>query len=217
MSDQITLNVTVRERTGKGGAREARRMGLVPGVLYGGGENPVAINLKKNEVLKAINTGTFLASTVTLSHEGKKQLVIPQAIQMHPVTDQPEHVDLYRVKRDQIITVEVAVHFVNEELSPGLKKGAALNVVRHAVELNVRADSIPESLEADLKGLDIGDNVKISNITLPEGATPTITDRDFTIASVVGRGIAADDSAEDEDAPEADEVEAINQSGDDEE
>ena len=217
MSDQITLNVTVRERTGKGGAREARRMGLVPGVLYGGGENPVAINLKKNEVLKAINTGTFLASTVTLSHEGKKQLVIPQAIQMHPVTDQPEHVDLYRVKRDQIITVEVAVHFVNEELSPGLKKGAALNVVRHAVELNVRADSIPESLEADLKGLDIGDNVKSSNITLPEGATPTITDRDFTIASVVGRGIAADDSAEDEDAPEADEVEAINQSGDDEE
>lgn len=217
MSDQITLNVTVRERTGKGGAREARRMGLVPGVLYGGGENPVAINLKKNEVLKAINTGTFLASTVTLSHEGKKQLVIPQAIQMHPVTDQPEHVDLYRVKRDQIITVEVAVHFVNEELSPGLKKGAALNVVRHAVELNVRADSIPESLEADLKGLDIGDNVKISNITLPDGATPTITDRDFTIASVVGRGIAADDSAEDEDAPEADEVEAINQSGDDEE
>ena len=169
MSDQITLNVTVRERTGKGGAREARRMGLVPGVLYGGGENPVAINLKKNEVLKAINTGTFLASTVTLSHEGKKQLVIPQAIQMHPVTDQPEHVDLYRVKRDQIITVEVAVHFVNEELSPGLKKGAALNVVRHAVELNVRADSIPESLEADLKGLDIGDNVKISNITLPDG------------------------------------------------
>ncbi|MEM6534050.1 MAG: 50S ribosomal protein L25/general stress protein Ctc [Pseudomonadota bacterium] len=215
MSDQITLNVTVRERVGKGGAREARRLGFVPGVIYGGGEDPVAINLKKNEVIKAINTGQFLSSTATLVHDGKKQLVIPQAIQMHPVTDQPEHVDLFRVKKNQIITVEVAVHFTNEEASPGLKKGAALNVVRYAVELNVRADSIPEALEADLTGLDIGDNVKISDITLPEGAEPSITDRDFTIASIVGRGIAAD-AEEDTEAPEADEVEAINQSTDEE-
>ncbi len=213
MSKQITLNVTVRDRIGKGGAREARRNGFVPGVLYGGGDDPVAITLKKNEVLKAINTGAFLASTVTLAHDGKTQLVIPQAIQMHPVTDQPEHVDLYRVKKDQIITVEVVVHFINEEDSPGIKKGAALNIVRHAVELNVRADNIPESLEADLTGLDIGDNIKISDIKLPSGAEPTITDRDFTIASVVGRGIAADED-EDTDAPEADEVEAINQSSD---
>ncbi len=216
MSKQITLNVTVRERIGKGGAREARRNGFVPGVLYGGGDDPVAINLHKNEVMKAINTGAFLASTVTLSHDGSKQLVIPQAIQLHPVTDQPEHVDLYRVKKDQIITVEVAVHFINEEESPGLKKGAALNVVRHAVEMNVRADSIPESLVGDLTGLDIGDNLKISDIKLPAGAEPTITDRDFTIASVVGRGIASEeDEDEDTDAPEADEVEAINQSSDD--
>ena len=216
MSEQIILKVTVRERIGKGGAREARREGFVPGVLYGGGDDPVAINLRKREVMKAINTGAFLASTVQLEHEGKKQLVIPQAIQMHPVTDQPEHVDLYRVKKNQIITVEVAVHFINEEESPGIKKGAALNVVRHAVEMNVRADSIPESLEADLTGLDIGDNIKISDIKLPDGAEPTITDRDFTIASVVGRGIAADEDEDDTDAPEADEVEAINQSDDDE-
>ncbi|WOR14268.1 50S ribosomal protein L25/general stress protein Ctc [Hyphomonas sp. FCG-A18] len=215
MSKQITFNVEVRERTGKGGAREARRNGFVPGVLYGGGEDPVAINLKKGEVIRAINTGQFLSSTAQLVHEGKKQLVIPQAIQMHPVSDQPEHVDLFRVKRDQIITVEVTVNFVNEEASPGLKKGGALNVVRHAVELNVRADSIPDELVADLTGLDIGDNVKISNIDLPGGAEPTITDRDFTIASVVGRGISAD-AQEDEGAPEADEVEAIKQSdGDD--
>ena len=211
MSQQITFNVEVRERTGKGGAREARRNGFVPGVLYGGGEDPVAINLKKGEVIRAINTGQFLSSTAQLVHDGKKQLVIPQAIQMHPVSDQPEHVDLFRVKRDQIITVEVTVNFTNEEASPGLKKGGALNVVRHAVELNVRADSIPDELVADLTGLDIGDNVKISNIDLPGGAEPTITDRDFTIASVVGRGIAAD-TEEDEGAPEADEVEAIKQS-----
>ncbi len=210
MSQDITLNVTVRERIGKGGAREARRQGLVPGVLYGGGEDPVAINLKKNEVIKAINTGQFLSATATLVHDGKKQMVIPQAIQMHPVTDQPEHVDLFRVKKNQIITVEVTVNFINEDASPGIKKGAALNVVRHAVELNVRADSIPDSLEADLTGLDIGDNVKISDIALPDGAEPTITDRDFTIASIVGRGISADED-ESTEAPEADEVEAINQ------
>ncbi len=217
MSKDIELNVTVRERIGKGGAREARRLGFVPGVLYGGGEDPVAINLKKNEVIKAINTGQFLSSTATLVHDGDKQLVIPQAIQMHPVTDQPEHVDLFRVKKNQVITVEVVVNFINEEESPGLKKGAALNVVRHAVELNVRADSIPDSLEADLTGLDIGDNVKISDITLPDGAEPTITDRDFTIASIVGRGIAAEEEEETE-APEADEVEATKQSdGDDSE
>ncbi|MDG1826073.1 MAG: 50S ribosomal protein L25/general stress protein Ctc [Henriciella sp.] len=214
MSKQITFNVEVRERIGKGGAREARRNGMVPGVLYGGGDDPVAISLKKNEVIKAINTGQFLSSTAQLVHDGKKQLVIPQAIQLHPVTDQPEHVDLFRVKKDQIITVEVTVNFLNEEESPGIKKGAALNVVRHAVELNVRADSIPDSLDADLTGLDIGDNVKISNIKLPDGAEPTITDRDFTIASIVGRGIAAD-TEEDEGAPEAGEVEAINQSNDD--
>ena len=214
MSQDIVFNVTVRERTGKGGAREARRMDLVPGVLYGGGEDPVAINLKKNEVVKAINTGQFLSSTATLVHDGDKQMVIPQAIQMHPVTDQPQHVDLFRVKKNQIITVEVSVNFLNEDESPGLKKGGALNVVRFAVELNVRADSIPDSLEADLTGLDIGDNVKISDIKLPDGAEPTITDRDFTIASIVGRGIAADVEEEEEGAPEADEVEATKQSGD---
>ena len=215
MSKQITFNVDVRERTGKGGAREARRNAMVPGVLYGGGEDPVAINLRLNEVIKAINTGQFLSSTAQLVHDGKKQLVIPQAIQMHPVTDQPQHVDLFRVKKDQIITVEVAVNFINEDASPGMKKGAALNVVRYAVELNVRADSIPDELVADLTGLDIGDNIKISNIELPKGAEPTITDRDFTIASVVGRGIAAD-AEEEEGAPEDVEVEAIKQSSSDE-
>lgn len=205
MSNNIVFNVTVRERTGKGGSREARRNGLVPGVLYGGGQDPVAINLQKNEVIKAINTGQFLSSTATLVHDGEKQLVIPQSIQMHPVTDQPQHVDLFRVKQDQIITVEVAVQFVNEDDSVGLKKGAALNIVRHAVELNVRADAIPSTLEADLAGLDIGDNIKISDIKLPDGAEPTITDRDFTIASIVGRGIAAETTEEEPETEEPEE------------
>ena len=214
MSEQLSFNVEVRERTGKGGAREARRNKMVPGVLYGGGEKPVAITLKLNEVIKAINSGHFLTSTANLVHNGKKQLVIPQAIQMHPVTDMPLHVDLYRVDEKQVISVEVPVHFHNEEKSPGLKRGGALNVVRHAVELHVRADSIPEQLDADLTGLDIGDNVKISDIKLPEGAEPTITDRDFTIATITGR--MAEVVEETEEGAEADEVEAINQSDEDE-
>ena len=214
MSEQLSFNVEVRERTGKGGAREARRNNMVPGVLYGGDEKPVAITLKLNEVIKAINSGHFLTSTANLVHNGKKQLVIPQAIQLHPVTDMPVHVDLYRVDEKQVISVEVPVHFHNEEASPGLKRGGALNVVRHAVELHVRADSIPEQLDADLTGLDIGDNVKISDIKLPEGAEPTITDRDFTIATITGR--MAEVVEETEEGAEADEVEAINQSDEDE-
>lgn len=189
---QITFNVEVRERVGTGGAREARKQGLVPGVLYGGGMAPVAINLKRGEVQKAIETGHFLSSTATLIHKGEKQLVIPQAIQMHPVTDQPMHVDLFRVRDDQKIKVEVAVHFKGEAVSPGLKKGGTLNVVRHTVELLVPAGHIPDFLEADVSSLEIGDNVKISDISLPADAEPTITDRDFTIATIAGRSAKSD-------------------------
>ena len=200
MAKNLELNVTVRERIGKGGARAARRDGMVPGVLYGGGEDPVAISLKSNELLKALNSGKFRGNTVSLVHEGEKQLVIPQDIQFHPVSDQAMHVDLYRVTANQIVTVEVPVQFVGEEQSPGLKQGGTLNVVRYTVEINVAASAIPESFEADVSGLEIGDNIKISDITLPDGAEPTITDRDFTIATIAGR------TAEVE--PEEDEAEA---------
>ena len=206
---QITFNVELRERIGTGGSRAARKEGLVPGVLYGGGEDPVAISLQRKEVIKAIETGHFLSSTATLVHKGEKQLVIPQAIQMHPVTDQPMHVDLFRVDAKQKIKVEVAVHFVGEEVSPGLKKGGTINVVRHAVELLVPAGHIPESLEADVSALEIGDNVKISDITLPGDAEPTITDRDFTIATIAGRTAKVEEPVE----GEAEEAEAAAEEG----
>ncbi len=199
----ITFNVELRERIGSGGARAARRDGLVPGVLYGGGQDPVAITLQRKEVLKAIETGHFLSSTATLVHKGEKQLVIPQAIQMHPVSDKPMHVDLFRVSADQKIKVEVPVHFHGEAVSPGLKKGGTLNVVRHAVELLVPAGNIPESLDADVSALEIGDNVKISDITLPDDAEPTITDRDFTIATIAGRTAQVETTDEDETEDEA--------------
>lgn len=197
MSKQkIVFNVDVRARVGTGGAREARKQGFVPGVLYGGDLAPVAINLKKNEVIKAIETGQFLNSTATLIHKGEKQLVIPQGIQMHPVSDQPWHVDLRRVEPNQIIKVEVPVHFKGTEVSPGLKKGGTLNIVRHSVELNVPAGNIPENIEADVSALEVGDNVKISDINLPKDASPTITDRDFTIATIAGRGGKTEEETE---------------------
>ena len=201
---QISFNVEVRERIGTGGAREARNNGFVPGVLYGGTDKPVAINLRLAEVMKAIETGHFLSSTATLVHKGEKQLVIPQAIQMHPITDRPVHVDLFRVKADQKIKVEVPVHFKGEEVSPGLKKGGTLNVVRHTVELLVPAGHIPEFLEADVSALEVGDNIKISDIKLPSDAEPTITDRDFTVVTIAGRVAVADtdDEAADEETAE---------------
>ena len=202
---KISFNVELRERVGTGGSRAARREGLVPGVLYGGGEDPVAISLKRNEVLKAIETGHFLSSTATLVHKGEKQMVIPQAIQMHPVSDQPMHVDLFRVSRDQKIKVGVQVHFIGEEVSPGLKKGGTLNVVRHTVELLVPAGNIPESLEADVSELEVGDNVKISDIKLPGDAEPTITDRDFTIATIAGRTATTETTTEEGEEAEGEE------------
>ena len=200
----LVLSVEVRERTGKGGSREARRNGMVPGVLYGGKLAPVAISLKSNEVVKALNSGKFMAHMIEIDHKGEKQSVICQDIQFHPVTDFPEHIDLFRVDEDQIISGEVPVHFVGEEKSPGLKKGGTLNIVRHEVELNVPAGSIPEFLTADVSALEIGDNVKISDINLPEGAEPTIGDRDFTIATIAGRtaAVETDDDAEGEEGEE---------------
>lgn len=213
MSSEIVFNVDVRERIGKGGAREARRNGMVPGVLYGGGEDPVAISIPKNEVIKAINTGQFLSSTATLVYKGEKQMVIPQDIQLHTVSDQPMHVDLYRVNAKQQIKVEVNVTFTGEEKSPGIKRGGTLNIVRYTVELLVPAGNIPDELVADVSALDIGDNVKISDINLPSDAEPTITDRDFTIATIAGRIAtpAADEETEEVD-PEA--VETTEQGSD---
>ncbi len=196
MSD-IILNVEVRERSGKGGAREARRAGKVPGVLYGGDRGPVSISLEAKQVVKALKSGKFLAHTIQIDHKGEKQLVFAQDIQFHPVSDLPVHLDLFRVDATQLIKVSVAVRFVGEGVSPGIKRGGALNVVRHEVELLCPANAIPEELVFDVSALDIHDTVKISAITLPENVRPVISDRDFTIATLTGRGgksVAADDA-----------------------
>ena len=217
MSSNIVLTVDVREGAGKGAARAIRREDRIPGILYGGGADPVSITLRGNEVRKALNTGQFISNMMELEHEGKRQKVIARDVQFHPVTDAPMHVDLYRVKEDTIISVEVVVHFINEEKSPGMKRGGVLNVVRHAVEVDCPAGAIPESLEADLDGLDIGDSIHISSISLPDGVKPTIDDRDFTVATLQGSRAVLEEDEDEGDEEEMAEVEAIKQKDDDEE
>jgi len=200
---EIVLNVEVRERTGTGGARAARREGKVPGVLYGGTRGPVAVSVKVNEFRKALYTGKLLGHLVTLKHGEESQPVIARDVQFHPVTDEPMHFDLFRVDENQRIKISVPVHFKNQELSPGLKRGGALNIARHDVEILVPADQIPEELVADLTGLEIGDAVRISNLTLPRDAEPTIHGRDFVIATVTGTSAQAAEEAAEEAAAAA--------------
>ena len=188
---EIVLNVEVRERTGTGGSREARRAGKVPGVLYGGPRGPVPGAVNANEFRKALYTGKLLGHLVTLKHGEETQGVIAKDIQFHPVTDQPVHFDLYRVDEHQLVKINIPVHFKNHELSPGMKRGAALNIARHEVEVWAPADHIPEDLVADLTGLEIGDSIRWSNLNAPAGVEPVIKGRDFTIATVAGSAASA--------------------------
>ena len=180
----IVLNVEVRERTGTGGAREVRRAGKVPGVLYGGTLEPVAVAVRSNEFRKALHSGKLLGHRVTLKYGDETQPVIAKDVQFHPVTDEPVHFDLYRIDAHQLIKISVPVHFKNHEGSPGLKRGGTLNVAVHEVELMVPADSIPEELVVDLTGLDIGAAIRAADLTLPAGAKLSAHDRDATVASI---------------------------------
>ena len=181
---EIVLNVEVRENTGTGGARAARRAGMVPGILYGGKLEPVAVARRANEFRKALHSGKLLGHVVTLKHGGEAQSVIAKAIQFHPVTDDATHFDLYRVDEHQLIKIGVPVHFINQEASPGLKRGGALNVALHELELMVPADQVPEEVVIDLTGLEIGDSVRAADVTLPKGAVVSAHDRNLTVASI---------------------------------
>lgn len=197
MSD-IVLSVEVREQSGTGAARATRREGFVPGVLYGGPRGAVSIAVKTNELQKAINSGKFIANMVEIEHKGERQPVIARDIQFDPVTDLPLHFDLYRVEADSVISVEVPVHFINDEKSPGLKRGGVLNIVRHEIEVNCPAGAIPSAIDVDLTGYDIGDSIHISSVALPENVKPTIRDRDFTIATLQGSRAVVEAAADGE-------------------
>lgn len=185
MARIVQLKAAGRDRAGKGAARAVRREGLVPGVVYGDKQEPQLISLGYVEMFQQVKTGRFLSTLVDLEVDGTTVRTIPRAVQFDPVRDFIIHADFLRLGAGARITVEVMVRFRNADTSPGIKRGGVLNVVRHEIELSCPADAIPEEIVVDLAGLDIGDAVHISHITLPEGSTPTITDRDFTIATLV--------------------------------
>jgi large subunit ribosomal protein L25 len=201
MAQIYELTAEVRDRVGKGAARAVRRQDRVPAVIYGDKQPPIPIALPQREMTQRLHAGGFLTHLVEINVDGEKIRAIPKDYQLDPVRDFLIHVDFLRVGEGARLTLDVPVHFRNHAASPGLKRGGVLNVVRHAVEMYVPADNIPEFIEVDLAGLDIGDSVHISHVTLPEGATPTISDRDFTIATIAGAGGMAEAAAEAEAAP----------------
>ncbi|MGD1922733.1 MAG: 50S ribosomal protein L25/general stress protein Ctc [Paracoccaceae bacterium] len=205
MASTIELEATTRPGTGKGAARQARRDGLVPGVIYGGNVDPVAINVKQPALLKRLRAGKFLSTLIKLSLDGAEQTVICRGVQRDVVKDLPTHVDFLRLSERSRISLMIPVAFENEEEAPGIKRGGVLTVVRNEVELRVRANNIPEQIVVDMTGLDVNDVVRISDITLPDGAAPTITDRDFMIANISAPSALA--SAENEDDGEEEVVE----------
>ena len=185
MSDALTLPAEARERAGKGASRQLRRQGRVPAVIYGGKEEPTMIHVEEKELIKQLDTGHFMNSIVELEVGGKKLRTLPKDVALHPVTDRPEHVDFLRLAKGGKIEVSVPVVFLNEEASPGLKKGGVLNVVRHELELVCENDKIPGEIEVDVTGKEVGDSIHISEVQLPAGSESAITDRDFTIATLV--------------------------------
>jgi large subunit ribosomal protein L25 len=200
MAELIELKATAREGTGKLANRALRAQKQVPGVIYGGGQDPKNVSMEYKILWQQHQAGHFLSTVYMLDVDGKKERVIPRDVQVDPVRDFPIHVDFMRVSKTSRIDVEVPVHFINEDASPGLKRGGMLNIVRHEIECTCPADAIPENITVDLTGLDIGDSVHISAIALPKGIAPTI-DRDFTIATIVGAA-AARSEAEAETAEE---------------
>lgn len=205
MAESPVIEATSREGTGKGAARAARRDGFVPGVVYGDGKDPVAVNIKHNVLLKALKAGKFLSTLINLKIDGEDNRVICRGIQRDVVKDLPIHADFLRLSEKSRIALFIPVEFINRAASPGLKKGGVLTVVRPEIELKVLASDIPDHLTVDLTGLDIGDIVKISDVELPEGMTPTITDRDFVIANVSAPSALT--AEEEEEAAEEERVE----------
>jgi len=196
------LKADAREKVGKGSARAIRREGKVPGVIYGDKQPPLSIVLSYKDVYYKIHGGGFLTTVATIDVGGQKISVLPKAYQLDPVKDTPLHVDFLRVSSSTEVNVQVPVHFVNEEQSPGIKRGGVLNIVRHEVEFHCPANAIPEFITVDLTGTDIGDSIHISAVKLPEGVRPVIQDRDFTIATIAGSAAMKPGEAEGE-APAA--------------
>ena len=195
MSDIVELPAQARERAGKGPARATRRAGQVPGVIYGAKKDPNMIAVEERLLNKLLHQGGFFSTLFDVKVNGKAERVLARDVQFDPVSDKPVHIDFLRVSAATSVHVEVTVHFLNEDKCPGIKEGGVLNVVRHEVELVCRADAIPQHIEVDLSGLEIGEGVHISMVKLPDGVHPAITDRDFTIATIAAPTVVRDEAA----------------------
>ncbi|MFK8034456.1 MAG: 50S ribosomal protein L25/general stress protein Ctc [Hyphomicrobiales bacterium] len=211
MSDE--LKAVARERVGKGAARATRREGLVPAVIYGDSKPPLSIALPAKETAMAANDSSFMARVIDLDVDGKTHSVIAKDVQRDPVKDFVTHVDFLRVGKGSTLTVNIPVQFINEEESPGIKRGGVLNIVRHEVECIVPGNAVPEFLEGDLTGLDVGDGLHISAFNLPKGVEPTITDRDFTVATIAAPAAlkSDDEGTDDGEAAAPEEAEAASE------
>ena len=185
MSEALNLPAEARERAGKGASRAIRREGRTPAVIYGGKEEPTLIHVEQKELVRQLNTGHFMNSIVNIEIGGKTIRTLPKDVAFHPVTDRPIHVDFLRMTGDSMVEVQVPVVFVNEDASPGLKKGGVLNIVRHELDLICPNAAIPDDIQVDVTGKEIGDAIHISEVTLPKGVKSAITDRDFTIATLI--------------------------------
>jgi large subunit ribosomal protein L25 len=203
MSDTLNLPAETRERAGKGASRELRRSGRVPAVVYGGKEEPLTIHIEEKELRRQLGTGHFFNSIVEVEVGGKKLRTLPKDVAFHPVSDRPLHVDFLRLSKDSKVHVNVPVVFINEEQSPGLKKGAVLNIVHHSLDLICDADKIPDEISIDVTGLEIGDSIHIDNITLPVGTADGSHERDLTIATIVAPSALKSDEGDTETPAEA--------------
>ena len=214
MSDALTLPAETREQAGKGASRSLRREGRIPAVIYGGKEEPTPIHVEEKELVRQLGTGHFMNSIVNIEVGGKTVRTLPKDVSLHPVTDRPLHADFLRLAKGAKIDVNVPVVFANEDASPGLKKGGVLNVVRHELELVCDADKIPAEIEIDVTGKDVGDSIHISEVTLPDGSESAITDRDFTIATLVAPSALKRSEGEDGEEADAGSVAATEQGPD---
>ncbi len=185
MSEQLTLAAETRDRVGKGASRALRREGRVPAVIYGNKEEPTGISVNERELVKMLNTGHFMNSVVMIDAGGGAVRTLPKDVTFNVVTDRPIHVDFLRISEHATVTVQVPVVFIDEDQSTGIEKGGVLNIVRHELDLVCDAAEIPGEIAISLKGLDVGDSIHISNVTLPKGTASAIDDRDFTIATIV--------------------------------
>jgi large subunit ribosomal protein L25 len=196
MSDQLTLPAEARERAGKGASRALRRDGRVPAVVYGEKKEPLSIHVEEKLLTRMLHTGHFMNSVVMIDFEGKPHRTLPKAVDFHPVTSRPIHVDFLRIGEHTKVHVAVPMRFDNEEASPGLKRGGVLNVVVHELEIVCDAAHIPSEIHVALDGLEIGDSVHISQVKLPNGVTPANADEDFTVATIVAPSAVKAEEAE---------------------